>query len=119
MSNSVSWNLQLSVRDGKLETARSLIHEMVGATKADEAGTQTYEWFLSDDGTQCHIVESYVDSAAALEHLGNFGTNFAERFMACFEPTAFNVYGKPSAEVKGVLDGFGAKYLGRFDGFRR
>jgi hypothetical protein len=58
-------------------------------------------------------------SAAALEHLGNFGANFAERFLACLDPTGFYVYGDPSADVRSVLDGFGAAYLGSFGGFSR
>jgi quinol monooxygenase YgiN len=118
MSDAVSWNLQLDVLDGRLDDARTLIAEMVEATHG-EAGTVGYEWFLSADGKTYHVCEYYVDSGAALEHLGNFGANFAERFMGCFAPMAFNVYGNPSAEVRGVLDGFGASYLGHAGGFRR
>jgi len=52
-------------------------------------------------------------------HLRNFGANFAERFLACFEPAAFYVYADPNSEVRGVLDGFGAAYLGWLGGFSR
>ena len=118
MASTVSWNLRLSVRDGQLDDARALMAEMVEAT-SQEAGTQVYEWFLSADGATCHISERYADSAGALEHLGNFGANFVERFLGCFEPTALHVYGEPSDEVRAVLDGFGAAYLGTFGGFSR
>ncbi|MDX1430613.1 MAG: antibiotic biosynthesis monooxygenase [Rhodothermales bacterium] len=119
MSNTVSWNLQLSVRDGRLNDARKLVNEMVEATQRDEAGTQIYEYFLSSDGSTCHIYERYVDSDAVVAHLGNFGTKFAERFMACFEPTSFSVYGEPSEEARVILDSFGASYLGSMSGFSR
>ena len=92
--------------------------EMVSATK-NEPGTQGYEWFLSQDGTACHINERYVDSDAVLSHLGTFGTRFAERFLACFEPTSLSVYGEPSEEARAALDGFGASYLGWLGGFNR
>ena len=118
MSTAISWNLQMSVRDGQLDAARELMKEMIAATKA-ESGSQNYEWFLSEDGKTCHINERYADNAALMEHLGIFGPNFAERFVACFEPTSFSVYGDPSAEARAVLDGFGASYLGWLDGFRR
>jgi len=118
MSNVVSWNLQLSVQDGRLDEARALMAEMVEATRR-EPGALGYEWFLSEDGKACHICERYADSAAALTHLGNFGANFAERFLACFAPTGFFIYGQPSDEVRGVLDGFGASYLGTLGGFHR
>ncbi len=47
-----------------------------------------------------------------LIHAGNFGSNYAERFLACFEPTGLSVYGDPSAEAKAALDGLGAAYFG-------
>jgi quinol monooxygenase YgiN len=118
MSTSVSWNLQLAVRDGRLDDFTSLMAEMVESTRAED-GTQAYEWFISADGTTCHICERYADSAAAMFHLATFGAMFAERFLSCVEPTGFSVYGDPSDEVRAVLDGFGADYLGWFGGFAR
>jgi quinol monooxygenase YgiN len=118
MANVVSWNLQLLVRDGHLDDARELMNEMVSAT-LEEPGSQGYEWFLSRDGKLCHINERYADSDALMVHLGNFGSKFADRFLTCFEPTSFSVYGEPSAEARAVLDGFGANYLGWLGGFDR
>lgn len=118
MSKTVSWNLQLSVREGRLNDARNLMREMVTATE-QEPGAQGYEWFLRGDGKVCHLNERYANSAAAMVHLGNFGSKFADRFLACFEPTSFSVYGEPSAEARAVLDGFGATYLGWLGGFKR
>jgi quinol monooxygenase YgiN len=45
MSNTISWNLQMSVREGRLNDARELMSEMVAGTQ-QEPGTQGYEWFL-------------------------------------------------------------------------
>jgi quinol monooxygenase YgiN len=118
MSNTVSWNIQLAVRDGQLDALRTLMGEMVESTK-NESGAQAYEWFLSADGTTCHIDERYDDSAAVMVHLGGFGANFAERFLACVEPTGLNVYGEPNDEARAALDGLGATYLGTFGGFAR
>lgn len=118
MSSTVSWNLQMSVHEGRLNDARDLMKEMVAATE-QEAGAQGYEWFLSRDGKTCHINERYADSAAAMVHLGNFGSKFADRFLTCFEPTSLSVYGEPSAEARAALDGFGATYLGWLGGFKR
>ena len=119
MTDTVSWNLHVNIREGRLEDFRALMGEMVSATEANEPGTQVYEWFLSDDGSACHIYERYADSSAAMTHLGAFDANFAGRFLECAEPTAIAVYGEPSAEVRGVLDGFGAAYLSPFGGFAR
>ncbi|HSM36232.1 MAG TPA: antibiotic biosynthesis monooxygenase [Longimicrobiales bacterium] len=118
MQGPVSWNLQLSVRDGRLDDARNLMADMVEATR-NEPGALVYEWFLDGDGAVCHICERYADSEAVVTHLANFGANFADRFLACFAPTALYVYGDPSSEARDALDGFGAEYLGTFGGFRR
>lgn len=118
MSRTVSWKLQLAVRDGQLDTFRSLMEEMVESTRS-ESGTQIYEWFLSEDGTICHLYERYADSEAALVHLGNFGSKFAERFLACVDPTALYAYGNPSAQAREVLSSFNAVFLGPLGGFAR
>jgi quinol monooxygenase YgiN len=118
MSDLVSWSLRMSVRDGRLDDAKALVAEMVEATRS-EPGALIYEYFLGDDGTSCHIYERYTDSDAVMAHLGNFGENFADRFMACFEPTSFSVYGPASADVRDALSAFGVVHLGRLDGFSR
>lgn len=118
MSTVVSWNLQVSVREGRLDDFRSLMNEMVESTQM-EAGTLSYEWFLSEDDTECHIYERYADSDAVMVHLGNFGPKFASRFMESVEPTSLSVYGEPSDEVRTALDSLGAVYLGTFGGFSR
>ena len=118
MSNTISWNLQMSVREGRLNDARDLMSEMVASTK-QEPGTIGYEWFLSADGKTCHINERYADSEAVMVHLGNFGSKFADRFLACVEPTSLSVYGEPSTEARAALDGLGAAYLGWLGGFVR
>jgi len=118
MSNTISWNLRLSVREGRLDDARDLMHEMVAAARRED-GALGYEWFLNSDGTASHIQERYRDSEAVLAHLAGFGADFAERFLQCFEPAGLDVYGAPSDEARAALDGFGAAYLDTWGGFVR
>jgi quinol monooxygenase YgiN len=118
MPNPVAWNLRLAVREGRLEAARALMEEMIASTR-DEASALGFEWYLDEDGGVCHIRERYANSAAVMEHLGNFGTHFSGRFLECFEPTEMTVYGDPPAEARAVLDGFGARYIGEWGGFHR
>ncbi len=118
MSEAVSWVLELAVKDGQLDAFKALAQEMSEATQ-DEPGTSHYEWFIDDDGKNVHVYERYADSAATMVHLGNFGAKFAERFMACVDPTRFMVYGDPSAEVRGAVAGLGAAHMTQFAGFAR
>lgn len=119
MSNHVDWMLELAVADGKLDEFKTLIAEMVAATKADEPGALIYEYSVSADGGTVHIYERYADSAATLVHLGNFGKKFAPRFLSLAKPTRLTVYGNPDAAVRKALDSMGAVYMAPVDGFAR
>ena len=119
MSDAVSWVLELAVKDGQLDAFKALAQEMSEATQADEPGATHYEWFIDEDGKTIHIFERYVDSAATMIHLGNFGAKFAERFLGSVDPQRLMVYGDPSAEVRGALAGFGAAHMTQFAGFSR
>ncbi len=118
MPNTVSWNLQLSVREGRLDDVRNLMNEMVVST-LQEPGTLIYEWFLSEDGKTCHLYERYADNAAAMVHATHFGTKFADRFLACLEPTSLSVYGELSPELRAAHESFGANFLDWLGGFHR
>ena len=119
MSTSVSWVFVSKVNAGKSDELKKLMTDMVPATKSNEPGAEIYEWFLNEDGSELHLYERYVDSAATMVHLGNFGANYMPRFLECCTPARLHVYGEPSDDVKGVLNGFGAVYCPSFGGFAR
>jgi len=118
MSNNVSWNLRVSINDGMLEEFRALADEMIAAT-ATEDGALCYEWYVSEDGSTCHIIERYADSAAMMVHLGNFGANYADRFMPMVQVTSFDIYGPANDEVRNALAGFGTVHYDSIGGFNR
>jgi quinol monooxygenase YgiN len=99
MSDVVSWDLRLAVKEGELDNFRALMEEMVEHTKT-EPGTLVYEWFVSEDGSAVHIYERYADSSALVAHVGGFGENFADRFFAAVDATGFDVYGNADESVK-------------------
>ena len=118
MSDVVSWMVEVSIKSGQLDNFKALVEELVQWSQEDPK-TLAYEWFLSEDNGSCHIYERYADSAATMTHLGTFGEKFAERFMNVVNFTRFTVYGAPNDEVKGVLSGFGANFMGQLNGFAR
>lgn len=118
MGEQVSWHVELAVKPGALEDLRALTGEMVEATRG-EPGVLSYERFVSADGMVVHVDERYADSAAAVAHVRTFGRQFGDRFVGLVDRTRFTVYGTPSVELRGMLDGFGATYMAPFGGFAR
>ena len=119
MSDHVYWFLETNIREGRLAELKTLMKEMVDATKANEPGTLNYEWTISEDSKRCALYERYLDSAAAMTHLGAFMKNYAGRFMECLEVKKWSFHGKPSDELKNVLAGQGAVIMQPFGGFAR
>jgi quinol monooxygenase YgiN len=112
----VSWQVELAVKPGALENFRALTRKMVAFTRG-EPGVLIYERFISADGQLVYVYERYVDAAAAVAHLRTFEQKFGGRFSGLVERRRFLVFGLPSAELRNILDEFGATYLGAFDGF--
>src|SRR5467141_387485 len=121
MKGHVSWVNELAVKDGKLETFRELMEEMVSGTST-EPGTLAYEWYISHDGGTVHVVETYADSAAVVAHHVSEGFalhNWAGRFMDCVDVTRIVVYGDPNEAARVILERLGATYHSAWGGFSR
>jgi quinol monooxygenase YgiN len=84
-----------------------------------EEGSMAYEYCVSADQSTIHIIEHYRDCAAVVHHVTKTFSQFAEKSTALASVSSFDVYGEPDAEVKKILDGFGAVYFARFDGFTK
>ncbi len=59
---------RLKVRDGELDGFKQQAAEMMRLTREKDTKTLRYDWFLSDDGTQCEVREGYVDADGLIEH---------------------------------------------------
>jgi quinol monooxygenase YgiN len=59
---------RIKVRDGQLEGFKRQAAEMMRQTREKDTGTLAYDWFLSEDGTQCEVREAYVDPDALIDH---------------------------------------------------
>lgn len=119
MSDQVAWVLEMRVKSGELDNWKTLMEEMVAATRENEPGTLAYEWFIDAEGSTCHLYERYVDSDAVMVHLGNFGSKFADRFMAAATPAQMFVYGNADDRVRGALAAMSPVHLGPLGGFSR
>ena len=61
--------VQMDIAPGAEQTFRDCAQACVEAARKDLTGTTAYEWFLSEDGRSCTVLEIY-DGPAALAHHG-------------------------------------------------
>jgi quinol monooxygenase YgiN len=87
---------RLKVRDGELEGFKRQAAEIMRQAKAKDTETLRYDWFLSDDGTQCEVREGYVDADALLDHSEHIGEARAKLFRDFAYDHDMTIYGEPS-----------------------
>lgn len=96
-------NAKFSIHDGKLDEFKNYQNRCIDAVKEKDTGTTEYDWYYNSDQSVCIVKETYRDSEAFLEHLGNVGENLGP--MMGITQFSGEVYGNPSAEVKKAVDG--------------
>ena len=114
----VGYVLEMTIVAGKLDEFKALAEGFIGPTKAEEPGTLTYQWYISEDGSRALLHEVFADSAAMLNHLGRVGPTLGP-LMAIAPITRFEVIGMVSADAKSALADFGAVHFPHFAGFQR
>ncbi len=58
---------RLKIHHGKLEEFKRLAVKGMESVRTRDSGTLQYDWFFSDDHSECVVHERYRDSAALLE----------------------------------------------------
>ena len=98
--NQIIFAINADIVDGKAESFRSLLKEMVLAVKASEPNTIGYQYFLNSGDTKLTLIEVYPNSEAAVFHMTAFGVSpSADEFLASINITSFVVAGNASTEL--------------------
>jgi quinol monooxygenase YgiN len=118
MANDIYWICVFRLQPRDFDAFKAVVRPLVEMTR-NEQGSMAYEYCISKDRTEVHIIEHYRDSASVVHHVQNTFSLFAEKFTALASVSSFIVYGQPADEAKKILDGFGAVYVDRFDGFTK
>jgi hypothetical protein len=69
-----------------------------------------YDWFLSDDGTECEVREAYVDADALLAHQQAIAEAKLKLFRESVAGHTMTFYGEPSPALAGALQAMGTAY---------
>ena len=94
------------INAGQLETFKKRAQEITSGVEANEPRTLCYEWYVSDDGTEGYLVETYADSEAFLLHLSHLRKR---RHKTPDVGTILEVLllGSPNAQAREALAGMG------------
>jgi quinol monooxygenase YgiN len=87
---------RMTVREGKLEGFTQQVDEIIRQTKERDTKTLRYEWYLSDDGTECEVREAYRNADGLIEHRMHIGEALYRLFEEFADDHAVTIYGRPT-----------------------
>ena len=77
---------------------------MMRETREKDTKTLRYDWFLSDDVTECEVREGYVDADALIEHAHNVAEARDKLFREFAYDHEMTLYGEPSPALAGLME---------------
>jgi steroid delta-isomerase-like uncharacterized protein len=99
---------RIKVRDGELDGFKLQAAEIMKQVKEKDTKTLRYDWFLSDDGTECEVREGYVDADAVLEHAQHIREARSKLFSDFAYDHNMTLYGEPSPALAAAFDSLGS-----------
>lgn len=103
---------RMKIHDGKLHAFKEAEDLCMQSVRENDSGILQYDWFLSEDNSECIVRETYRDTDALLEHIGNLGNAGKALFAAC--SMDLEIYGSPSEELVAATQQMGAKVYSPF-----
>jgi quinol monooxygenase YgiN len=98
---------RLKVRAGQLEGFKRHAAEILRQTREKDTGTLRYDWFLSQDGTECEVHEVYVDADALVQHALNVREARETLYAEYAYDHKMTFYGDPSPRLVELVERFG------------
>ena len=71
--------------------------EMMRLTRDQDTKTLRYDWFLSEDGTECEVREGYLDADGLVEHAHHIAEATEELFHDFADDHNVTLYGEAVA----------------------
>ena len=95
---------RLKVREGELEGFKRQAADMMRLTSELDTKTVRYDWFLSDDETECEVREAYVDADALIEHAQHIAETRNKLFRDFADDHAITFYAEPSLALAKAME---------------
>lgn len=95
---------RLKVREGELEGFKRQAAEIIRLTGELDTRTVRYDWFLSEDETECEVREGYVDADALIEHSRHIGEARNKLFRDYADGHTITFYAEPSPALAKAME---------------
>ena len=95
---------RVKIRDGQLEGFEQQAAEMMRLTRELDTKTLRYDWFISDDRTQCEVREGYENADGLVEHAHHVNEAREKLFREYAYGHDMTIYGEPSPALAGLLE---------------
>jgi len=95
---------RLKVREGQLDGFMRQAAEIMRLTSELDTKTVRYDWFLSDDGTECEVREAYVDADALIEHSQHIAEGRNALFRDFADDHTITLYAEPSPALAKAME---------------
>lgn len=90
---------QMTIRPGQLDGFRRQAAEIIRLSKERDTQTLRYDWFITNDGTECEVRELYTGPQGLIEHKAHIGPALRELFAHYADNHFMTIYGEPSPEL--------------------
>lgn len=101
---------RLKIRDGELDGFKRQVAEIVRLTSEAESKPLRYDWFISEDGTECEVREAYADADALLAQQHYVAEAKLKLFRDFAGDHAMTFYGEPSLALAATMKSMGVTY---------
>ena len=101
---------KLKIRDGQLDGFKEQAAEVIRQMKEQADAPLRYDWFLSEDGSECEVREAYESADDLLAHQQVVAELKLKLFRGCVAGHAMTFYDEPSPALTHALDAMGTSY---------
>ena len=98
----------MTVRPGQLEGFKKQAAEIIRLTKEKDTQTLRYDWFITNDETECEVRELYESPQGLIEHKAHIGAALHKLFELYADNHFMTIYGEPSPDL---IDLVGANHM--------
>jgi quinol monooxygenase YgiN len=95
---------QLKVRDGEFAGFVGQAAELMRLTRVEDTRTLRYDWFISDDRTECEVRECYLEADGLFEHNDHVRDARDQLFRDHAYGHEMTIYGQPSPALAELIE---------------